>query len=395
MTNKSFTVIQSVSLILPAHGGMRNGYRQLAVMSLSSPILLDTVISVATVYMHLRKIVPRSLALQRQSRALASLRKSVHVIEQQCSSNSANVDAVCLKRELLAAILLQITVEIANGTGYILSHTMYAVRLFRELGYDSAEPTSSVGTIIVQRLTYITVLSSVFWQCRPMLPESFWYYHMPEESSNDRSSPSLQETTGCPLWVMGILSRICHLTADASEGAARADIIARGREIEGDLILLAREHLDGNSDQCNDGDDEARYLDIVGRCNYWSATILLQRRVFRDSHESSRVQYSLEKLLSLLESLPLGCGPDTQISLSLYVAAIAAVRPSHRARIKAKNRQLAGIYPMEARNVLTTAFDTMWATTDRDLNRASRSSSGDGQVEAGSDLMKDGTFFIC
>ncbi|KAK3314116.1 fungal-specific transcription factor domain-containing protein [Apodospora peruviana] len=405
--------VRSVSLILPGFSGIRNGYRQLAASALSCPMLLDTVVSIATVYMQLRGIVPASLALQRQSQALASLRRNVNALSTPFTTTPSPDDAetICLKRDVLATILLQITVEIANGTNAIQIHIAHALDLFRELGYDRGRPMSPIGQILLQRMTYIDVLSSIFWHRRPLLPVSFWFYHQHEQNNAltykpDEGIPTFHETTGCPLWVIAFLARISHLIADADEHILPNDvIISLAYQLDGDFTMAARTYYSTTKpppDHPQEG-----YLETVGQCYYWSAIILLQIRVFRDPQTSHRVQFCLQQLLDLIQSLPIGCGPDSQLSLPLYAAALAAIRPVDRAAIKTKSVDLSDHYPMKTRTALTATFASIWADMDEKLfgpGRQGQYRVGDGGRQEGEermqvgrvrDLMKEGCLFIC
>lgn len=376
--------MQYVALIIPAWAGARNGYKQVATLALSSPVLLDTLISVSTIYMHLRGIVPQSVALHRQSQALASLRRNISMLTS--SEGGVSQDAACLKRDLLATILLQITVEMANGTSTIRTHLSYALRLFQELGYERSKPTSSIGVVLVQRITCIDVFSSIFWHRRPLIPSDFWFFNH-EEYKIDETTPSFQETTGCPLWVVFIMSRISHLVADIQDGAIGDDIaFPRAMELESSLTELALFHFGTRSNPRWTG---SKLLHTVCECYYWSAVIILQRRVFKDPRTSQRVQFCLIKLIDLLESLPLGCGPDSQLSLPLYIAAHVAMTSEHRCRLRAKSSHLSQIYPLKTRTVLTDAFEHIWAVAD-----AQAEVHWEDQSMA-PDLMKDEALFIC
>jgi len=380
-------VARSVALIIPAVGtGLRNGYKQVAQLALSSPVLLDTLVSVSTTYMHLRGIVPQSSALRRQSQALASLRRSISTL-----SNAGDIvppDTACLQRDLLATILLQVTVEMANGTSVIQTHLPYAISLFKSLGYDKYRPTSSVGIVLVQRMCYIDVLSSVFWRRRPLLPLDFWLLQE-EEYQVDETTPSFQETTGCSLWTMSILANVSHLVADMEDGVGDDFILPQAMRLESKLTESAKRYFDSEMDPQSNQEDSSRHLGVVCESYYWSAVILLQRRLCNDSRDSRRVQFCLGNLIRLLESLPLGCGPDTQISLPLYVAAQVAIKQEHRDRLRAKSTDLSGIYPLKTRTALVAAFEVMWAACD---SQAIDNLAGNARD---SDPMKDNGLFIC
>ncbi|KLJ11503.1 hypothetical protein EMPG_13308 [Blastomyces silverae] len=354
--------LRSVAMIMSACDSTQNGYRQLAVLALSTPVLMGTVISISTTYMHLRGSAPMFLALQRQSRALATLRDSL-------GSLSSSVVKGCtehLKRDLLATILLQVTVEMASGGSGAKTHIAYAWNLFRELGYDRRKPACSIGTLLVQRMTWIDTISSIFWQQRPFLPRSFWFFNYNQDSPDDGDSqPTVQETTGCPQWVISFLARISHLCADYSDGLPSFLLMPQAKELELDLNISARNYFNRTSAPYKNLSNRQRHLDVVGQCFYWSAVLLLQRRIFRDRRDSPRVQSSLTVLIELMESLPIGCGPDSALSLPLYLAAHEAIEPDHRTRIRSKSRQLTAEYPSKTREALTREYEIIWADIDR------------------------------
>lgn len=336
-------------------------------------MLLDTIISIATTYMHRRHMAPRSVALTTQSRALASLRRSVDWLASPNDSTPSPAETACLKREVLATILLQITVEICNGSSVVKSHIAYAASLFRELGYEDHVPATPIGLILAHRMAFVDVLSSVFWRRRPLLSPGFWFLERDDEYRMADLTPRFQDTTGCPFWVVRVLARISHLVADVDDGLSSGDKATRALALESDLAAAAREHNMGSP-------TPSSHVEIVGRCYYWSAVILLQRRIFLDARESPRVQMSLLALLNLLATLPIGCGPDSALSLPLYMAALAAVGEDHRALIRDKSQSLDAYYPSQTRTVLTEAFGYMWAAADAELD---------------SDLMRQRSLFIC
>lgn len=353
-------------------------------------MLLDTIVSIASTYMHLRHIAPRSAALSSQSRALASLRTSIDCLANQ-EGNKSLAEITCLKREVLAAILLQITVEIHNGTGGVQSHIAYAASLFRELGYKDHRPTTPIGLILIHRMTIIDVLSSVFWRRRTLLSPEFWFIDQEEEYRMGNSTPRFQDTTGCPFWVVRILARISNLIVDIEYDEWGGQNVTRAFEVESGLTAGARQHMGGPAPTST---DDVTHVDIVGRCYYWSAVILLQRRVFLDTRDSLRVQMSLTALIGLLAALPIGCGPDSALSLPLYTAGLAAIKPDHRALIKEKSQKLDEYYPSQTRTALTAAFGCMWAAADAEVALAVNQSSC-RQLELDSDLMRQRSLFIC
>ena len=381
--NLTTTVVHCVSLILPGHSDHRNGYRQLAAFALQSPMLLDTILSIATTYMNCRRMTPRSVALATQSRALASLRRGVDALSNHhnpCETPTNQAEAACLKREVLATILLQITVEICNGTSAVGSHIGYAASLFRELGYCEHAPTTPIGLVLTHRMAFVDVLSSILWRRRPLLSPGFWFLDCEaEHRMAEDLAPRFQDTTGCPFWVVRILARISHLVADVEDGVVtEADKTMGALTLEGDLAAAAREYMGGPAQ--TPSTDQDNPVETVGRCYYWSAVILLQTRVFLDARSSPRVQMSLAALLHLLTALPIGCGPDSALSLPLYTAGLAAVRADDRALIRDRSQRLDAYYPSRTRTALTAAFGDMWAAADAELD---------------ADPMRQQALFIC
>ncbi|OJD14197.1 hypothetical protein AJ78_05437 [Emergomyces pasteurianus Ep9510] len=360
--------LRSVAMIMPACDSTQNGYRQLATLALSTPVLMGTIISISTTYMHLRGGAPMFLALQSQSRALAALRDSLGSL----SSSAVKAYSDSLKRDVLATILLQITFEMANGGSGAKSHLTYAWSLFRELGYDRRKPTCSIDIVLVQRITWIDTISSILWQRRPLLPRSFWFFNYnqvsPDDYYGDDSQPTVQETTGCPQWVISCLARISHLCADYNDGLPLFLLIPQVKELEIDLNVSARNYFHHATPPYTDLPRRQKYLDIVGQCFYWSAVLLLQRSIFRDPRDSVRVQSGLSVLIDLLESLPIGCGPDSALSLPLYLAASEAIELDHRARIKNKSHQLTIEYPSKTREALALEYEKIWADIDQSPN---------------------------
>ncbi|CAI4212711.1 unnamed protein product [Parascedosporium putredinis] len=210
-------------------------------------------------------------SLQSQSQALATLRKSIRDLKSREDRNYGE-EIACLKRDVLATVLLQLTVEMANGGRQMPGHIDFAMQLFDDLGYVRVRPALSVET---------------------------------------------------------------------------------------EIRALANRYFNGE-----ERPRERKYLTLLAKCFYWSTVILLQRRVFRDAPSSNRVQAALAMLLKLMDDLPLGCGPDSSLSLPLYVAARESVDAEHRERVREKSRQLISHYPSKTREAMLVAFETWWHDMD-------------------------------
>ncbi|KAH8883522.1 hypothetical protein GQ53DRAFT_429901 [Thozetella sp. PMI_491] len=374
--------VRSVSSIIPAWDGNENGYRQLAALALSTPVLMDTIISISSTYMHLRGCIPSTVALQRQSQALATLRGTIRALGGPNPQDQSS-EIQCLKRDALATILLQLTVEMANGSQQMPVHIRFAMQLFKDLGYVRERPTLPVSTVLIQRMTSIDVYSAIYWHRRPCLPLSFWVFD--DEDAPADTEPSFAETTGCSRWLMSLLAKVAHLAADREDGVSDAEIAVQAYALEASLHHLARRSF---FDQ--DRAPAPEYLDKLCQCYYWSVVLLLQRRVFADAQDSRRVQMAVATLLDLMDRLPLGCGPDSSLSLPLYVAAFECIDGQQRARVRAKSCELTAQYPSKTREALTAAFDTWWSSMDG-CGEANRGASGAAQPI---DLVKDGLLLL-
>ncbi|KIW64877.1 hypothetical protein PV04_07181 [Phialophora macrospora] len=392
--------MQFVSRIIPAYDGPRSGYRELATYALTSPVLMDTVLSVATGYMSQRGGAPMVLALARQSRALKTLRETL--LSPSASSTSGPGDhlpplipkkswTASVKQEILATIALQMSIEMLNGGPGVKTHLQYGVNLIDDLGWIEHREDSFIGRVLLYRIAFIDIVASFLWHRRPLLPPTFWLFK-PEADSGEVSGPSLQDMTGCPHRVFSFLAEISHLASDSdrrdndtatdtgtgtgTEGNDHPpDVMTKAHALETHLRNYgSTAHLDLDDRAVEQEEDEepagsrpdqsTRHLHTVSRCYYWTTHLLLQRRVCRDPRASRRVQFSVRQLIDLMDSLPIGCGPDSSLSLPLYTAAYEAVDQGQRRRILRKSKQLAEEYPSKTREAMNDSIQAIWAARD-------------------------------
>jgi hypothetical protein len=90
--------------------------------------------------------------------------------------------------------------------------------------------------------------------------------------------------------------------------------------------------------------------------------------------------------------MPLGCGPDSSLSLPLYVIAHEAIRPEQRHQILDKGRGLAMIYPCKTRELMNASFEAMWASMDE--HAQSRQASWKMRDWLAEDLVRSRELFI-
>lgn len=395
-------VLQFVSRVIPANGGPRSGYLQLAVLALNSPVLMDTVVSVSTKYMSQKGGAPVSLAISRQSRALTTLRKSLESAHQDMELTGRSpkhpAQPRASKQEILAAIALQVTIGMLSGTSDVKVHLDGAVKLLGELKYLSEETQSFIPRLLCQRISFIDISSSIYWHRRPRLPASFWFFQ--PNSTFDLHAPSFQDMTGCPHWVLCFLARISHLAQDFADHNDDGDngdheyskesLLEKAFQLQSELITADSTHY---SDEGQPLSSSQQHLQMLGKCYYWAAHILLQRRVLRDPRASLRVQYATNTLIELMQSMPIGCGPDSSLSLPLYVAAHEAIRGKQRVRILEKGRNLAQEYPSRTRDAMNWSFEAVWeAIDDREPpDQVHRETS----PQCVPDVVHDQMLFIC
>ncbi|EXJ84742.1 hypothetical protein A1O3_05414 [Capronia epimyces CBS 606.96] len=358
---------QCVSRIIPASDGPGSGYRELAALALTSPVLMDTVLSVSTRYMSHRGRIPDSLALSRQSRALRTLRESLgsllgdHSQSDDLMSLSTTPLASAKRLEILAAIALQFTIEMMAGSSATKTHLRCAVNLLRELGWLKERPDSFIGRMLVFRVAFVDIVSSLLWYQRSLLLPDFWLFH-PNDAGGDISRPSLQEMTGCPPQLFCFLAEISHLASDPERDLYSQDKMAKAYEIETALRIYGSKQLANDVATLH---PSVSHLETLSKCYYWTAHILLQRRVCLDARTSPRVQFAVNSLICLMDSMPIGCGPDSSLSLPLSVAAHEAIDGQQRNCIIKKGRLLAAEYPSKTRDVMNDSFEAIWADMDR------------------------------
>lgn len=356
---------------------------------------MNTIIAVSTRYMIQRGGAPLTLALSRQVRALKTLRSSLdplfqesHISDKSCWSVTKTWGPTA-RLEILAAIALQFTVEMLIGGGEVKTHLNTAVNLLEQLESTVQGHDSFIERTLAYRIAFVDVTSSFFWCRRPLLPLSFWIYNT--DDGCDTSNPSIREMTGCPYWVFRCLAETSHLVFDAHKDSAdRQAIIAKAYRIEEDL----RNYLPTLFEPHSTTDVQTQiHLETLGRCYCWAALLLLQRRVFYDARSSSRVQFAVDKLIDLMESMPPKCGPDSSLPFALYVTAHEAIRRDQRDRILGKGRLLAELYPSKTREMINDSFRALWAYMDRFGTTDATYWHPDG--EPGQDPIRAQWLFIC
>lgn len=378
-----------VSSNVPALDGPDNPYRQLSFTALSSPILLETIVCIATEHMLNFGLGTVSTAAQRQQRMLRTLGQSLHSIDAAGIHEAGPAASDIDYEALLTAVVLQGVVVAQSADGVLEPHVKCASFLMQTLDHFRQVPQSTLARMAVQRFGMVDVMLAISRQRRPYAPRNFVLHH-PDAERWDNTEPSFHKMTGCPQPLMCFLGRISQLACDVEERLEQAvsfsDILAQAYRLESDL----RSWGSGFTGTEAVTEDYVRPpLDILTECFYWTAHLLLARRVFRDSTRSPRVQHLMHTCFRLMDQLSTGCGPDSSLPQPFYLAAREAVTFEDRAWVRQKHQSMTEYYREQQRNMAMQLTQRVWDITDEalvidstELQPGPASSDGDEKIRA-------------
>ena len=356
-----------LSGILPALDSAANPYRKLSSLALASPVLLDTIISLATEYMYCHGRASAEVVMTRHDKAIASLRAYLASCQAAppfpgdagADGGLSDEQGLSPKQATLAAVLLQIAnLVFIGGTG-IDVHLACAMHFLQDLGYVKSPVQNFLPRLLVQRFAFIDVTTAILRRRRPHLPPTFWLF-VPDELY-DRTVPSFREMTGCPQPLLGFFSRVAHLAADIDEGVRDEHAIMRSAStLETDMRIYARSRVTFRTTRPT----KSQHLDSLGQCFYWSAHLLLQRHIYRDPTNCPRVQHTIDNLVTLIMSMPPGCGPDSALPFPFYLSSRDAITEKHRTWVRQRNTELKQVYPSRTRDTLMALLEQIWAAVD-------------------------------
>ncbi|KAJ5105291.1 transcriptional regulator family: Fungal Specific TF [Penicillium alfredii] len=391
--------VRLVSSNVPALDGPDNPYRQLSITALSSPVLLHTILCIATEHMLNFGFGSVSLAAKRQQRMLRTIGQKLLGVHAGDPNAGAIVDYHNHEHEaLLAAVVLQGIVVAQTPDGVLEPHVKCASFLLQTLGFFQNIPQNPLTRMAVQRFAMVDLMLAISRQRRPYAPGDFIIYQ-PDPTRWDTIEPSFHKMTGCPQPLMCFLVRISHLACDVDErhehGTATNDILTEALRLDSELRAWGCQYT-GNIPQ-----DELRApLDILTECFYWTAHLLLARRVFRDATCSLRVQHLAHTCFGLMDHLSTGCGPDSSLPQPFYLAAREAITLQDRNWVRRKHASMTAYYREPQRNLAMELTERIWDTTDglRGLgpdavtaNDESALSMADGYIKA---LDRESCLFI-
>lgn len=342
-----------VSSNVPALDGPENPYRQLSIPALSSPILLDTIVCISTEHMLNFGLASVDLAAKRQQRMLRTLGQKLLSIGSPANPGTVVIEKP--EREaLMVSVVLQGIVVAQSADGILEPHVKCASWLMQALDYFESIPSNPIARMAVQRYGMVDVMLAISRQRRPYAPQHF-ILSQPDARRWDETEPSFHKMTGCPQPLMCFLVRIAHLACDVTE---RREVLDQAFRLDSELRAWGAQYT-GNSSTT-----DRELLDILTECFYWTAHLLLARRVFLDQTCSPRVQYLVHVCFRLMDHLATGCGPDSSLPQPFYLAAREAVSEEDRAWVRQKHESMTAFYREQQRNAAMVQIEQIWETTD-------------------------------
>lgn len=370
-----------------AYDGSKNPYRKLALLSLSHPVLLHGILSVSTGHMHNYGLSDEGLLSSRQSRALTSLQAALNAFQitsdgsgeatagdSDFLSRSAGIFSILSPREVaLAAIMMQTSSVLMTGIGSVEVHMKCALHFIRELDYMTRPADSLFMRLLVQRFAMVDVVLAHLRFRRPLAPLDFFMYKSNEQL--DHMEPAFREMQGCPQRVLCFLAHISVLGADLVEGRSPPEKVqAEAYGLETAMRVWGHryhETMSGTDDSGplpaplgpheNSPARQLAYLDAVCECFYWTAHLLLMRRVFLDATTATRVQLVKRHLFRLMDRLPMGCGPDSSLPFPFYMAAREAVTYEDRNWVRRKHVEWMDTYRDRSREYMMASVEKIWS----------------------------------
>ncbi|KAJ5645379.1 hypothetical protein N7507_011390 [Penicillium longicatenatum] len=358
--------VSLVSSNVPALDGPDNPYRHLSFIALSSPILRETIVCIATEHMLNFGMGSVSSAAQRQQRMLRTIGQNLQLVTRpgtrvtrDVTSETSMVD----HEALLTAVVLQGVVIAQSEDGVLEPHMRCASFLMESLDYFRHIPRSALMRMTVQRFAMVDLMLAFSRQRRPYAPRDFMLFR-PDTERWDQSEPSFHKMTGCPQPLMCFMVQIAHLACDMEEqveqDAPIDHLLTQAYCLESELRLWGAQYTEPIPDDC-----VRPPLDILTECFYWSSHLLLARRVFRDPTRSPRVQHLTHTCFRLMNQLSTGCGPDSSLPQPFYLAAREAVTLEDRVWVRQKHESMTAYYREQQRNTAMRLTEQVWEIMDQ------------------------------
>ncbi|CAG9990933.1 unnamed protein product [Clonostachys byssicola] len=376
-----------VCTCIPAHDSTKNPWRNLALVSLSHPVLLHGILSVATAHMHNCGRSNVSVLSSRQSRALHSLQAALNALQESRERHrdigkspdklllQGGVFSILSATEIaLAAVMMQTSSVLMTGAGNVEMHLKCALHFIQDLGYLYHPPDSIFSRTLVNRFAMVDVVHAHLRFRRPLASFDFFMYQ--ENEKLDHGDPAFREMHGCDQRVLCFLAEIAVLSADLLDGRTTHDLVqAKAYTLETEMRIWGHKYdnsmirgasMSKAATQASFSRPSAlslsgiSILDIVCECFYWTAQLLLLRRLFLDPTKSSRVQLVRRHLFQIMDKLEPGCGPDSSLPFPFYMAAREATTLEERNWVRRKHAAMMEVYRDRSREYMMEYTEKIW-----------------------------------
>jgi len=343
-----------LSSIVSSAGSPSSRYQTLAALATASPLLLDTIMSLAVNYPNPQCQHQPTSSSACHLEFVTSLREALSTASSPSQPRNEYNENIAV----LATTLIQIANIIFVGGSGTETHFVHALKILRDLEYINHRPDDALLRLLIQKYAMLDVTRAILQRRRPLISQEFWLFA--DDDAEDGAETSFHAVTGCPLPLLGIFSRLALLAADLNDGrATEFEVLTKTWPVEMDLYLFGqflRAHKSSKT--------ESNHLTSVGLCFYWSAHLVLQRAVYRDSTSSPRVQHTVSELVQAIRRVPVGCGPDSFLLFPFYMSSREAIAPEHRNWVRERNRQTKEIYPSPQQDALVALLEEIWTTID-------------------------------
>lgn len=384
-------VFKRVCTCIPAHDSTKNPWRNLALVSLSHPVLLHGILSVATAHMHNCGRSNVSVLSSRQSRALHSLQAALNALQESKDRHSdigkspdklllqGGVFSILSATEIaLASVMMQTSSVLMTGAGNVEMHLKCALHFIKDLGYLCRPPDSIFSRTLVNRFAMLDVVHAHLRFRRPLASFDFFMYQ--EDEKLDHGDPAFREMHGCDQRVLCFLAEIAVLSADLLDGSTTHDLVqAKAYTLETEMRIWGHKYYNSmirgasmsktatqapssspSSQPSPMSLSDISILDIVCECFYWTAQLLLLRRLFLDPTKSSRVQLVRRHLFQIMDKLEPGCGPDSSLPFPFYMAAREATTLEERDWVRRKHAAMMEVYRDRSREYMMEYTEKIW-----------------------------------
>lgn len=352
--------IRYMSTVLPVYHSAATPFENLSKLALASPVLLSTIISLATEYLYNYAQAGPGLTFQRHDQAINSFREAL-INTTSPSSQTANGsdEELSPKQATLVAVLLQVASTVFVGCSGADVNLVCAMHFLHDLDYINNPVEGLVPHLLVQRFAMFDVLSAIMRHRRPHLPSTFWLFNTDDQLG--RIQPSFREVTGFPQPLLVFFSRLSNLAVDLHDGSTtESEVLSEALNLETDMRVYARSQLALDIN----GTKPSNQLDSLNQCFYWSAQLTLQRMIYRDATNSPRVQQTVKNIIDLMRLVPVGSGPDAALPFPLYISSKEAVTSEHREWVRDRIQQMKQIYPGRGRDALLALLEDIWKFID-------------------------------